>query len=454
MLADYHRYKAFLRSDHMVQVAITPRRTSLVHNRNYRWLWIGQSCSLIGDYFFVATITLWIIDQLARGASWLPLATGGVVLVVALPSLLLSPIAGVYVDRWDRRRTMIWTDVVRLAIVLLFLVMAATVANRTVLLVSCFLVLLLIACGEQFFVPSRVAVIAALVPEEQRASAYGSLQQIRYFAQIVGPAVATPLYITLGPLWAFAINALSFLVSFLATLAVRLQPQEQREPQNQGGFWGELREGVRFFVGNRILVTLLISGMLYMFGGMAFNAFEYLYGVENLHIPGAILGLYVGCYGVGVVLGLPLIAALARRWSEVEVLWICLIGNGIAMLVLSRMTMVIPGMICTLFLGCFSASIFVTVRPLTVLVTPQALIGRVMAFEVPLITIASLLGGLLASIIAATILAHFHATVAGMHFGRLDTIFAGVGLISIGAGVFARLTLYRAVVAWRIAHQP
>jgi hypothetical protein len=82
-------------------------------------------------------------------------------------------------------------------------------------------------------------------------------------------------------------------------------------------------------------------------------------------------------------------------------------------------------------------------------VTPRELIGRVMAFEVPLITVASLLGGLLASLLASTVLAGFHAQVAGMTFGRLDTLFVGVGLLTISAGVFARLTLYRAVRALR-----
>ena len=217
----------------------------------------------------------------------------------------LSPIAGVFVDRWNRRWTMIGADALRLAFVLLFLLFAAIVTNHSLLLGGCFLILLVIACGEQFFVPARVAVIAALVTPEQRTSAYSSLLQTRYIAQIVGPALAAPLYIAFGPLWAFALNALSFLVSFLATLAIRLPAHAHHSAQPQTSFWHELQAGMRFFVGNRVLVMLLLCGMLFMFGGMAFNAFEYLYGVENLHIPAAALGLYVGCYGVGVVLGLP-----------------------------------------------------------------------------------------------------------------------------------------------------
>jgi len=429
----------------MVHTLVPQKPSSLWANRNFLFLWIGQSFSLLGDWFFVATLTIWIIDRLARGHSWLPLAAGGVPLIRTLPSLLLAPFAGVFVDRWDRRRTMLWTDGLRLVLVTLFLLLVLLVPIPAWWLVSCFGVLLLCACGSQFFDPARVAVITDLVPAAQRPQAFGSLQQANYGAQILGPALAVPLYVALGPAWAITLNAGSFLVSLLALLVLRVPAPEQSTVQEKREFWHEWAEGLRFFTGNRVLVTLLLSGMLFMGAGMAYNAFEYLYGVENLHIPAALLGLYVACFGSGVLVGLPLVAALARRLSEVETLWSSLVCYGITTLVLARVSSVIPGMVCGLLLGFFSASIFVTVRPLTVRVTPRQLIGRVLAFEVPLINIASLLGGTLATVLAWTVLRDFHATIAGMTFGRLDTIFLGIGLLAVGAGVFARLTLYRAV---------
>src|SRR5712692_5953450 len=314
---------------------------------------------------------------------------------------------------------MLWTDGLRLVLVTLFLLLVLLVPIPAWWLVSCFGVLLLCACGSQFFDPARVAVLTDLVPAAQRPQAFGSLQQANYGAQILGPA--------------------------LAVLVLRVPAPEQSTVQEKREFWHEWAEGLRFFTGNRVLVTLLLSGMLFMGAGMAYNAFEYLYGVENLHIPAALLGLYVACFGSGVLVGLPLVAALARRLSEVETLWSSLVCYGITTLVLARVSSVIPGMVCGLLLGFFSASIFVTVRPLTVRVTPRQLIGRVLAFEVPLINIASLLGGTLATVLAWTVLRDFHATIAGMTFGRLDTIFLGIGLLAVGAGVFARLTLYRAV---------
>ncbi|QBD79709.1 MFS transporter [Ktedonosporobacter rubrisoli] len=429
----------------MTQTSSSQRPSSLWTNRNYLLLWIGQSFSLIGDYFFIATIAIWIIDRLAHGQPWLPLAAGAVPLLGAVPALLLAPPAGVFVDRWDRRRTMLWTDIVRTILVALFLLLTIFVNEPTWLLISSYATVLLCACGAQFFMPARVAVVNDIILPEQRPMAFGSLQQANYLAQIVGPALAAPLYILLGPVWAIALNALSYLVSFLVLVLLRVPAYQRDSTQSKTSFWVEFREGLNFFVTNRVLVTLLISGMIFMFAGMAFNSFEYLYGVENLHITNGLLGLYVGCYGIGVVIGLPITASLARRYSEVQILWIFLLGHGLMTIILSRMTSLIPGMICTLLIGFFSTAIYVTVRPLTMRVTPSRLIGRVMAFESPLITAASLIGGTLASVLASTVLQNLHATFAGFTFGRLDTIFFIVGLLVMCAGIFARLTLYREV---------
>jgi MFS family permease len=147
---------------------------------------------LIGDYFFSATIMLWVIDRLARGETWLPLATGGVAMAATLPTLLLAPFADVFVDRWEKHWTMIWTDTLRLLLVSLFVLMTLLVSERGLLLVSALVMLVLLACGEQFFVPARVAVIADLVAAQQHPQAYGSLQQARYLAQILGPSLAAP----------------------------------------------------------------------------------------------------------------------------------------------------------------------------------------------------------------------------------------------------------------------
>src|SRR5581483_7862212 len=351
--------------------------------------------------FFAATITIWMIDQLARGEPWLPLATAGVGIALALPSLLLAPIAGVFVDRWERRATMLWTDIMRMILVLCYLGMVLFVHVSSWLLVSSFVILFLCNSGGQFFNPALAAVVADVVIEEQHPQAFGSYQQIRYVAQVIGPSLAGPLYLALGPGWAFAFNAVSYLVSFLLLVPIKVPPYTPSQAQQAQRFWLEFGDGLRFFMTNRVLITLLLSGMIFMLAGMAYNGFEYLYGVQNLHVPTNWLGVYVACFGIGVVVGMPLTARLVKRVPQVELLWMFLIGKGITVLILSRMTTMIPGMVCGLLSGFFSTAIFVTTRPLTARVTPRHFMGRVMAFETTMIMTASVIGTLVASTLAS-----------------------------------------------------
>jgi MFS family permease len=90
---------------------------ALAGNRNWRLLWIGQAVSLTGDSFFDITVLLWVATVLARGQPWAPAAASGVLIAEAVPVLAVGPVAGVWVDRWNRRRTMLASDACRAAVI-------------------------------------------------------------------------------------------------------------------------------------------------------------------------------------------------------------------------------------------------------------------------------------------------------------------------------------------------
>ena len=91
-------------------------RRTLV-NRNYAKLWYGQAVSTIGDTVFGTTLVLWVSQVLARGASWAPAAVSGILVAAGVAVALVGPVAGVFVDRWNRKSTMMRTEVVRAAMV-------------------------------------------------------------------------------------------------------------------------------------------------------------------------------------------------------------------------------------------------------------------------------------------------------------------------------------------------
>jgi len=124
-------------------------------NHKFSLLWIGRTISITGDFFFNTTMILWFTTNIARGQSWAPLAISGVALAEIIPTLVVGPIAGVFVDRWDKRRTMLLMDVLRTVLIALLLLTTGLVVL------------------------------------------------------VLGPTLAAPLYFAFGAQWAILIDALS-----------------------------------------------------------------------------------------------------------------------------------------------------------------------------------------------------------------------------------------------------
>src|SRR5579859_5648709 len=96
----------------------------LRRNANWRRLWLGQAVSLTGDSVFDITIMLWVAVVLARGRPWAPAAASGVLIAAAVPIVVVGPIAGVWIDRWDKRRTMLASDACRAGVIASLLVVS------------------------------------------------------------------------------------------------------------------------------------------------------------------------------------------------------------------------------------------------------------------------------------------------------------------------------------------
>src|SRR5258708_5961896 len=101
----------------------TTQKSGFLINRNFALLWLGQLISQVGDFFLETTLVLWIATELAKGETWVALAVGGVGLAATVPTLLVGSLAGVFVDRWDRRQTMMRMDILRALLILLLLML-------------------------------------------------------------------------------------------------------------------------------------------------------------------------------------------------------------------------------------------------------------------------------------------------------------------------------------------
>ncbi len=144
----------------------------LRHNRSWHRLWLAQAVSLTGDCVFDITIMLWVATVLAKDQPWAPEAASGVLIAAAVPVLVVGPLAGVWVDRWDRRRIMLTADACSAVLIALLLVVPA-LGHRLPLAAELGTVYAVVAAESafaQFFSPSRLAVLGLIVAPVDRCS--------------------------------------------------------------------------------------------------------------------------------------------------------------------------------------------------------------------------------------------------------------------------------------------
>src|SRR5450631_2677749 len=197
-------------------------------NRNYAKLWYGQAVSAVGDSVFGTTLVLWVSQVLASGRSWAPAAVSGILVAAGAAFVLVGPVAGVFVDRWNRKSTMMRTEVIRAAMVAALTGLSFVPVRDLPVglwLATVYLVVFVLNASGQFFNPARFATIGDVVHgEEDRVRAAGLAEATTSAAGIVGPPIAVLLLLTVGFQWALAANAVSYLVSYLATRFLRLAP--------------------------------------------------------------------------------------------------------------------------------------------------------------------------------------------------------------------------------------
>jgi MFS family permease len=420
-------------------------------NRSFALLWTGGTVSVFGDVIFDTTLVVWITVFLAAGQPWAPLAVSGVLLAVLVPTFAFGPIAGVFVDRWDKRRTMLWMDALR-AVLIALLLLATNIVPLPYLpngrlplagqLGLIYTVVLLASLCAQFFGPSKTALIGDIVPDPYRAQASGMSQVTQSLAGIIAPPLAPILLLAAGPQVALLINALSFAFSFVMILAVR-PPQAARSVHagEQSNFFREFVAGLRFSARNRVILTLLVTVCAVMLGASALNALDIFFVVGNLHAPVRLFGFLTTAQGVGAIIGAILAGMFAQRIGLTRTLTCSLLIGGVGILIYSRMTSLIPALIVIFITGIFIAALNVPAGPLLLRVTPRAYVGRVSAIINPASALMQVLGTALVGFLASSVLLHFHAQALGMTFGPIDTIFTGGAVLALLGAVYALLRL-------------
>ncbi len=405
----------------------------------------------MGDYAWDTALVLWVASFLVAGQSWAPLAVSGVVLAATLPQIVVGPLAGVFVDRWDKRQTMVSMAALQALVAGLLVLPAANVSLPLIGHVQLPLFwrlgvvytdVVLLSIFAQFYIPAQFALIKDIVPQKRQDQALETFQAIQGLAVIIGPPVAAVLVFGLGVGWALVLNALSFVVVFLATLAIQAPPSAHSvAPGEAGNFSREFLNGVKYVASHTVLRTILVAEMLTWLGFGALQSLGYFFITRNLHAPANDYGLLGADFGVGAIVGAVLVALIGQRIGLARLLWIALVTSGLFVIVMSHLTSLSLALVAAFFFGVSTTAVLVTAGPLALDSTSREYVGRVTAVINPLGRLAALLSVALAGSLVSTVLRGFHASVLGIAFGPVDTVFTGMGLLAMIGGFYARVSL-------------
>lgn len=441
---------------------MTSSELPLLINRDFALLWAGSALSVLGDWVFQTTLVIWIAADLARGKSWAPLAVTGLLAASSVAILLVGPFAGALVDRWNKRRCLIWTNALS---ALLIVLMLPVVIDLPLLgghhlpllwrLGAVFLAVFLVNACAQFAGPASLVLLGDIVPGPEQPRATSLKQASRSIAMLLGPPLATPLLIAFGPAWALAIDAASFVAPVLTVMAIRARealPDPAANPPDR--LLRGIAVGLRHFAGSRVLTTLAVSLVVTMLGAGALNALDVFFVTKNLGAPTSDYGLLGGAQGAGMIIGAILAGLLAQRIGLSRMVWGALLSLGVLLIVYSRMESLTAGLAVTFVLGLVEPALNVVVGPIMLAVTPREILGRISATMNPLVNGAMIIGMLLGGFLYSTLLHDFHAALFGVRFGPLDTIFLGGGSLILVAALYAWRNLRAVLIEAPVQSEP
>jgi MFS family permease len=356
---------------------------ALLRRRDFGLLWAGGLISETGDWFLLVGLPVWVFQT--TGSS---LVTATVFLVGLLPSLVVGPLAGVLVDRWDRRRTLVAVSLAQAA----FLLPLLAVDGRDRLWVV-YLVMAVEAALGQLNDPARNALVPSLVRGDDLVGANALIGLNSNLARLVGSPLGGVLVELAGLPGLVIGDALSFLLGATLIALVRSPSSPRRHPDPAvgrrrlstalGGVGREWVDGLRVTVRDHGLRWgLVVNGMAAVAQGI-FTVLFVLFVAEELGGDGADVGLLRGVQAIGGLLGGVLVVGLARRLEAGRLL-------GVSLLVFALVDLAIwNGPMATtalwLYLGLFVAAGIPGIGILTGLTalvqeqTDDAYLGRVFA---------------------------------------------------------------------------
>jgi MFS transporter, DHA3 family, macrolide efflux protein len=382
----------------------------------FRRLWTAQFISIFGD--FVALYAVYSMVSFRLNGT--PRDVSLITIAFLLPLAFLGPLAGVLVDRWDARRTMIFSDAAR-AVLVLLLVFAGS-------LWQVYGILLAMSALSAFFLPAQSVTTPLIVPREALVSASAAMQQAMQIVRIASPVVAGAMVGWFGETSCYYLDAGTFLIS--AAIIATIHPVLVRAPANLTlrSTIADLQSGVRFIFGHPVVGFVIASIAAGTFAIACFSALIAVYVRDVLKAEAMMFGILGSLVGVGMLAGGVFVAGAARRSNRKERLVLFgLLGVGVFILVIASAGDRVVTMICCAAIGAAAAFIIIPAGALMQSETPHEIRGRVSSSSASLIALSQGIALLFAGDL-------------GARFGIVPVYFgSGLILLAVASAGFLRL---------------
>lgn len=383
--------------------------------RNYRLFFGGQSVSLIGTWI-QRIATPWLVYDLTKSV----LLLGVVGFVGQIPTFLLSPIAGVLTDRWNRYNIMLTTQILSMmqAIIMTWLVFSGNIQVWHIIILSGFL-----GCINAFDVPARQSFVIQMVEKkEDMSNAIALNSSMVNGARLLGPSVAGMLIAATGEGICFMLNAISYLFVIWSLMLMKITPIGNKNGKKS--VLKELTEGITYTFGFAPIRYIILLLALVSLVGMPYTVLMPIFAKEIIHGGAHTFGFLMGASGMGALIGAFYLASRRNDSGLEKIIPLSSGVFGVGLIMFSLSHLFVASLILMVITGLGMMLQMASSNTLLQSIVDDSMRGRVMSFFTMAIMGTAPFGSLLAGSLAKLI-------------GAPDTVLIGGISCIFGALIFA-----------------
>lgn len=362
--------------------------SEVLRNSAVKRLFFAQIVSVFGDFLALFAVLAHVTFNLHAT----PTQVSMIMVSFLLPLSLISPVAGVFVDKWNVKATMVGSDVIRG-----FLILSLVFVDS---LNAIYLIFFLLATVSSFFIPGQSVAVRTITPAAGLMAVNALMSQAIQGSQIIAPSISGSLVQAIGAKTIYLFDALSFFFSAGMLLSIPLHREAAAQSSDAPSVFRSMRAGFHFIFTHSTISFVIVSMMAGMFAVRCFGALLSVYVRDVLSSTSVAFGILNTLIGVGMIVGSQSITRFGKHVPKQNLVLYGLTAMGIAVLVTAVFGLISTTAIGMLLTGFGAAFIMITSQTLLQQETPKEMLGRVSSALMSVMAFSQVLAMFLAGPIA------------------------------------------------------